>query len=62
MTDRFEFPDIYVILVGLILSVSALTWIVPAGAYERTVLPDGRESVVPAFGARSKLWALVSSS
>jgi len=45
-TSRFELPDIYVVLCGFILVVAALTWIVPAGSYERTVLPNGRESVV----------------
>jgi len=44
--SRFELPDIYVVLCGFILVVAALTWIVPAGSYERTVLPNGRESVV----------------
>ncbi len=44
---RFELPDIYVVLFGFILVVAALTWIVPAGSYERIVLPNGRESVVP---------------
>ena len=39
-------PDIYVVLFGFILVVAALTWIVPAGSYERAVLPNGRESVV----------------
>ena len=43
---RFELPDIYVVLFGFILVVAALTWIVPAGEYERSVLPNGRESVV----------------
>lgn len=40
-------PDIYAILGGLILLAALLTWFVPAGAYERTTLPDGRETVVP---------------
>ena len=44
---RFEFPDIYVILFSFIVLVAFLTWIVPAGTYERQVLPNGRESVVP---------------
>ena len=44
---RFELPDIYVVLFGFILVVAALTWIVPAGSYERIVLPNGRVSVVP---------------
>lgn len=32
---------------GLILLSAGLTWVVPAGSYERTTLPGGRESVVP---------------
>ncbi|WP_211830421.1 YfcC family protein [Kistimonas asteriae] len=44
---RFEFPDIYVILFSFIVLVAFLTWIVPAGSYERQMLPNGRESVVP---------------
>ncbi len=43
---RREFPDIYVILGAFILIVAALTWVVPAGSYERDVLPTGREVVV----------------
>ena len=43
---RFELPDIYVILFSFIVFVSILTWIIPAGAYDRTVLPNGRETVV----------------
>ena len=34
-------------LFAFILVVAALTWVVPSGAYERLVLPNGRESVVP---------------
>ncbi len=40
-------PDIYVILAGLIGVAALLTWIIPAGEYERRALPDGREAVVP---------------
>lgn len=39
--------DIYIILSALIGVAALLTWIIPAGRYERTVLPDGREAVVP---------------
>ena len=45
--SRFEFPDIYVVLSLLILLAAALTWVVPAGTYERTTLANGREAVVP---------------
>ena len=40
-------PDIYAILSGLILLAALLTWFIPAGTYDRTLLPDGRETVVP---------------
>lgn len=40
-------PDIYAVLAGLIAVAALLTWVIPAGRYERTVLPDGRETVVP---------------
>ncbi len=39
--------DIYIVLSALIAVAALLTWIIPAGRYERTVLPDGREAVVP---------------
>ena len=39
--------DIYVVLSVLIAVAALLTWVIPAGRYERTVLPDGREAVVP---------------
>ena len=32
---RFQFPSAYTILFGLIILVAALTWIIPAGQYER---------------------------
>ena len=44
--SSFALPDIYVVLFTFILIVAALTWIIPAGSYERTVLPNGRQSVV----------------
>lgn len=34
-TRRFRFPSAYTILFGLIILVAALTWIIPAGQYER---------------------------
>jgi len=40
------FPDIYVILFGIIVLLAASTWVIPAGAYERSVLDNGREVVV----------------
>ena len=42
-----RFPTAYTILFGLILFVAALTWIVPAGQYERVMNEDvGREIAV----------------
>jgi len=34
---RFRFPTAFTILFGLIVIVAALTWIIPAGQYERTM-------------------------
>ena len=39
--------DIYAVLAGLIAAAALATWILPAGRYERTMLADGRETVVP---------------
>ena len=46
VTRRLEFPDVYVILTAFLLLAAAMTWLVPAGAYERETLPNGRERVV----------------
>src|SRR5690606_8756309 len=35
-SGRFRFPTAFTILFGLIVAVAALTWIIPAGQYERT--------------------------
>ena len=35
---RFSFPTAFTILFGLIIFVAALTWIIPAGQYDRTKL------------------------
>ncbi|MEJ6781276.1 YfcC family protein [Aminobacter sp. Piv2-1] len=46
---RFRFPTAFTILFGLIIVVAALTWIVPAGQYQRTLNAAlGRE--VPVAG------------
>jgi uncharacterized ion transporter superfamily protein YfcC len=46
---RFRFPTAFTILFGLIIVVAALTWIIPAGEYERVLNPAlGRE--VPVAG------------
>ncbi len=44
---RWKGLDIYAVLVVLIGLAGLLTWIVPAGRYERTLLENGRETVVP---------------
>ena len=46
---RFEFPDIYIILLFFIVLVGVLSGFIPAGQYERETLANGRESVVPGF-------------
>lgn len=43
--DRF--PHVYVILVLFALLAAVLSWVVPAGQYERVPGPDGREVVDP---------------
>ena len=35
MRFRFQFPHALVLLVGGILIAAALTWVIPAGEYER---------------------------
>ena len=39
--------DIYVVLAAMVGVAALLTWILPAGEYERAILADGRETVVP---------------
>lgn len=46
-SNKFVFPNIYIILVCFIVVVAALSWIIPAGQYERETLPNGRTAVVP---------------
>ena len=41
-----QFPNIYIILTVFIVFVTALTWIVPAGNYERVELANGGMTVV----------------
>ena len=43
---KFEFPDIYIILLTFIVIVALLSWVIPAGQYERETLPNGRQAVV----------------
>lgn len=46
---RFRFPTAFTILFGLIIIVAALTWIVPAGQYQR-VLNPALDREVPVAG------------
>lgn len=48
-THRFRFPTAFTILFGLIILVAALTWIIPAGQYER-VLNPALDREVPVAG------------
>ncbi len=46
----FKMPDIYVVLVGIILLMGILTWIVPAGEYAREVVETAhgtKTAVIP---------------
>ena len=43
---KLRVPHTYVLLIGLIALAAALTWIIPAGSYDR-VVKDGRELVDP---------------
>ncbi len=43
---KFEFPDIYIILLFFIILVALLSWVIPAGQYDRETLPNGRQAVV----------------
>lgn len=44
---KLRFPHVFVLLLGIILICSVLTYFVPAGSYETIVLEDGREVVDP---------------
>lgn len=43
---KFQFPHVFVILFSLIVIMSILTYIIPAGEYDRQMTDDGREVVV----------------
>jgi uncharacterized ion transporter superfamily protein YfcC len=51
---RLWFPTAFTILFGLIVFVAALTWIIPAGQYERVVNP-ALDREVPVAGTYSEL-------
>ena len=42
----FHLPHIFIILFGIVLVCAILTWIIPAGNFDRVDV-DGREVVVP---------------
>ena len=47
MTARFEFPHPVILLLGCVAIAAALTWVVPAGVYDRKDDPvTGRAVVV----------------
>lgn len=42
---KFRVPNTYLLIFSLLVLIAALTWIIPGGKYERTVI-DGKEVVV----------------
>ncbi|AJO19858.1 hypothetical protein CHCC14820_0050 [Bacillus paralicheniformis] len=46
--SKKEFPHIYVILAVMIGLMALMTYVIPAGEYERVESPDGREMIDPA--------------
>lgn len=46
VNKKWSMPDIYIILGCMILVVAALSYLVPAGKFDRTILENGRETVV----------------
>ncbi len=47
--DRFRFPSAYTILFALIIIIAGLTWVIPAGQYER-VASEALGKDVPVAG------------
>lgn len=45
---KLSVPHVYILLIGIILICSVLTYIIPAGQYQMMTLADGREVVDPA--------------
>ncbi|UJF17824.1 TIGR00366 family protein [Vibrio sp. SS-MA-C1-2] len=41
-----EFPDIYLILIGMLLISAVLSYLIPAGEFSRITLENGRQTVV----------------
>lgn len=45
---RFQMPNTYVVIFIMILIAAVMTWVIPAGEYERTIDPvSGREVIIP---------------
>ena len=44
---KFSAPHIYLLLIVVIVFCTLLTWILPAGEFDRTVNEAGTEVVVP---------------
>ena len=46
--SKFKVPHVYVLLIGIILICSALTYIIPAGSYDMMTIetPSGTRDVV----------------
>lgn len=45
--SRFVLPHIYVLLFGVIVVCAVLTWILPAGEFDRVTNATGQKLVVP---------------
>lgn len=46
MKFKFKVPNTYLLIFSLLVLIAALTWIIPGGKYDRTIL-NNREVVVP---------------
>ncbi|MBR4411930.1 MAG: YfcC family protein, partial [Firmicutes bacterium] len=44
---KFKVPNVYILIMGIAFCAMLLTWLVPAGAYERVANADGRMVVDP---------------
>ena len=42
---KFRVPNTYLLIFSLLILIAGLTWIIPGGNYERTIV-DGKEVVV----------------
>jgi uncharacterized ion transporter superfamily protein YfcC len=46
MKFKFRVPNTYLLILSLLVLIAALTWVIPGGKYDRTIV-NGREVVVP---------------